>query len=463
MRIRTIGRRAKVPLRLRLTLAFALSMAAVLAGLGGFLHARLGAELLRGIDLELRSRAGVIATALDHAGPLPIDAGRNVIDPDEAFAQVLDSAGAIVDASRSVRPRPLLPPAQLRKVAGPTFFTERVPGVDDTARLLAVPATAGGHSVTIVVGANLGDRNEALGRLQILLVTGTLAALLLASVIGWLVAGAALRPVERIRSEAAAISRSSPEQRLTVPDTGDELARLADTLNQLLSRQQEALDREQRFVDEASHELRTPLAILKAELDLAMSRPRSHAELAAAVSTAAGETDRLVTLAERLLVLARSRPGRHPLQRETISLRRFLDDSITPFRSQAVAVSSVVTVDAPDEPVRIDPLRLRQAVHNLLDNALRHCEGTSVVVTGRRDRDEVRISVADGGAGFPSAMLDREPSAFGHPSVNGSDPLPHGAGLGLAIVRTVAEAHGGRVAVTNPPTGGARVDLVIPA
>lgn len=460
MPIRLARLRAKAPLRLRLTLAFALSMAAVLTGLGAFLHARLGTELLRGIDFELRSRAGVIATALDNTGPVPVDAGRDVLDPDEAFAQVLDSSGAIVDASESVRGRPLLSRAQLRQVSRATFFTQRVPAVDDLARLLAVPASAGGRPVIIVVGANLGDRRDALVRLRILLLTAIPAALLLASGIGWLVAGAALRPVERIRSEAATISRSSPEQRLTVPDTGDELARLADTLNQLLNRQQEALDREQRFVDEASHELRTPLAILKAELDLAISRPRSHAELSATVSTAAGETDRLVTLAERLLVLARSRPGRLPPRRETISLRQFLDDSVTPFASQAVAVSATITVDAPDEPVRIDPLRLRQAVHNLLDNALRHCAGAPVVVTGRRGQAEVSISVSDCGPGFPPAMLD---GASGRPSANGSGPPPHGAGLGLAIVRTVAEAHGGRVALTNPPTGGARVDLVIPA
>jgi len=411
-------------------------MAAVLTGLGAFLHARLGAELLKGIDLELRSRAGVISTAVNNTGPVPIDAGRNVLDPDEAFAQILTSSGAIVDASESVRATPLLSAAALRGVRRPTFFTERVPALNDDARLLAIPDTLGGRPVIIIVGANLGDRRDALLRLQLLLVIGIPTALLLASMIGWVVAGAALRPVERIRSEAAAISRSSPDQRLTVPGTRDELARLADTLNQLLGRQQEALDREQRFVDEASHELRTPLAILKAELDLAMSRPRSHAELAATVSTAAVETDRLVTLAERLLVLARSRPGRLPMRPEIISLREFLEASIAPFRAQAI------TVDAPDEAVRIDPLRMRQVVHNLLDNSLRHGAGGPVAVTAQCVQDGVCISVTDSGPGFPPAVID---------------------GLGLAIVRTVAEAHGGTIELTNLPTGGARVDVFIPA
>lgn len=453
--------RTTAPLRLRLTLAFALSMAAVLAGLGGFLHVRLGAELLRGIDLELRSRAGVITTALAEPGAPPVDAGRNVIDPDEAFAQVLDPAGRILDASASVRVQPLLPAARVRQLSAPAFSTRRVLGVDDPARLLAVPVTARGRTVVVVVGANLGDRHEALGRLLLLLATGIPAALLLASGAGWLVAGAALRPVEQLRREAAAISRSGPDRRLTVPTTGDELARLADTLNLLLGRQQEALEREQRFVDEASHELRTPLAVLKAELELAVSRPRSHAELTAAVAAATKETDRLVALAEELLVLARSRPGRLPLRRESVSLRRFLEDGAAPFRSRAAALSARITVEAPDEPVLVDPMRLRQAVHNLLDNALRYGEATPVVVTGEHRDGAVAITVADGGPGFPAPVLERAFEPFTRATANGSGSPEHGVGLGLAIVRAVAEAHGGTAEATNPTTGGARVALVI--
>ena len=269
--------------------------------------------------------------------------------------------------------------------------------------------------------------------------------------------------MDRLRREAAAISRSGPDRRLTVPATGDELARLADTLNLLLSGQQEALEREHRFVDEASHELRTPLAILKAELDLAVSRPRSHTELATTVRAATEETDRLVALAEELLVLARSRPGHLLLQRELVSLRRFLQDSAAPFRSPAAAASARISVDAPDEAVEVDQMRLRQAVHNLLDNALRYGEGTPVVVTGERREDGVAITVADGGPGFPAQVLQRAFEPFTRASPNGSDAPKHGAGLGLAIVRAVAEAHGGHAEASNPSTGGARVDIMIRA
>src|SRR5262249_40886297 len=158
---------------------------------------RLGSELLRGIDLELRSRAGSIAGALNEPGRPSIDNSGRVIDPDESFAQVVSPTGIVLDSSQSVRSHPLLPPGMLRDVTGPTFLTRHVPGVQDPARLLAVPESAHGRPVVVVVGANLGDRNEALNRLQLLLVLGMPTALLLASVVGWLVAGAALRPVEQ--------------------------------------------------------------------------------------------------------------------------------------------------------------------------------------------------------------------------------------------------------------------------
>jgi len=246
-----------------------------------------------------------------------------------------------------------------------------------------------------------------------------------------------------------------------VPDTGDELARLADTLNAMLGRLQEALEREQRFVDEASHELRTPLAVLKAELDLARARPRSPAELQATVETAAVETDRLVQLAEDLLVLARTRRGRLPLRRVSVSLRRLLVEAAAPFEARGRAVGTRITVVARDEQVRLDPLRIRQAMHNLLDNAIRHGSGSEpIVVSAQQEDGELRIAVEDGGPGFPPSLLDRAFEPFSRTSYS-ADGEP--SGLGLAIVRAVAEAHGGHATAANSRTGGARVTLVVKA
>ena len=437
-----------LPVRLRITLAFGLAMAVVLIGFAAFLYERVGSELLARVDVELRGRADVLQSAVAGHQPVPIAPSQSLIDPDEAFAQVLDANGNILDSSSAVAGAPMLPVGQVRAVERPTFVQRRVDGVDDPARLLAVPlATADGRQV-IVVGATLGDHHEALQRLLVQLLVGGPVALLLACGLGWVVAGAALRPVERLRREAAAITSSDQQHRVAVPPTGDELARLALTLNDMLARLEASMARERRFVDDASHELRTPLAVLKGELDLALSVPRSATELEAALRVACTETDRLVRLAEDLLVLARVRGGRMPLRREPVAVRKLLED---------VAAGLPVQVEATTEVVRLDPVRVRQAVGNVVDNALRHGAGP-IVVRGCLVGQVLRIEVDDRGPGFPEDLLVR---AF-EPFVCSGGP-DGGTGLGLAIVQAAVEAHGGTCAAQALLGGGARVTLLLPA
>src|SRR5206468_3203842 len=224
-----------------------------------------------------------------------------------------------------------------------------------------------------VVGATLGDRIESLSRLLQAFFIGGPIALALASLAGWLAAGAALRPVERMRRDADAISLAEPSRRLPVPQTGDELARLGITLNSMLDRIGESLQREQRFLDEASHELRTPLSVLRMELDLALARARTPEELQAALRNASAETDRLVRLAEDLLVLSRARDGSIPLHRRETSMGELLRQAAATTGTRAGAEGVTVAVDDPDGMTAIlDPARMRQAVDNLLDNAIRH-------------------------------------------------------------------------------------------
>jgi HAMP domain-containing protein len=146
--------------------------------------------------------------------------------------------------------------------------------------------------VWVVTGTSLQNRDDMLSQLLVLMLAGGPVTLAIASAAGWAMAGAALRPVERMSREADAISVSEPGRRLPIPAGQDEIARLGNTLNAMLGRLEAAFDRERRFVDDASHELRTPLAILKAELDLAQSRSRTNQELQAAVRSAAEEADR---------------------------------------------------------------------------------------------------------------------------------------------------------------------------
>ena len=285
----------RLPLRLRLVLAFSAGTLLVMAGFGAFLYMRLGHDLLAGVDMDLRARAQVIAgTVAARDTPFVRSQGR-LLDPDEAFAQVLSPSGRILDSSSGVAGHPMVSGSALPAGAGPKFLTTRVRGVDDPARLLLVPQKLTGRRVFVVVGATLGDRKDALARLLLELGIAGPIAVVLVSAAGWGLAGGALRPVERMRREAAAMSVSEPSRRLPVPDPRDELARLAVTLNDLLDRRQDALRR------------RRLLRALVADLPDLVGRAALHpillevkvAELAAVRSTPA-EVAALKALAREL-------------------------------------------------------------------------------------------------------------------------------------------------------------------
>ena len=450
----------RVPIRLRVTVAFAAGMAVVLAGLGAFLYLRVGSDLLDGVDMNLRSRAQVILAAVRAKDPGLVRASQGeLIDPDEAFAQVLDRRGRILDTSSGVASSPMLGTRILRSVSGPTFVTGHVRGVGDPARLLAVPTGGASSRGVVVVGATLGDRNDALARLLLELAIGGPIALLLVSFAGWLLAGAALRPVERMRREADAISLAEPSRRLPVPETRDELARLGATLNSMLDRLHRSVRREQRFLDEASHELRTPLAVLRMELDLALSRARTPEELHDALRSASRETDRLVRLAEDLLVLSRERDGSVPVHRQETSIADLLDQVAAGARPRMGSKGVGIDVECERGLTAVlDPARIRQALDDLVDNAIHHGgEGVQIRLRASREDGWVRLAVADTGPGYPEPVLGDEPGL----STSDGDGAPR-LGLGLAIVRAIAQAHGGALVVANRERGGAIATLQLP-
>lgn len=431
-------------------------MALVLVSLGAFVYLRVGDDLLNAVDLGLRSRAQVLVDAVAGQQATLVASEGDLIDVDEAFAQVLDRTNAIIEAASGVSDVPLLAPEAARTLTGPAFTTRQLPGFDDPVRLLAVPADAPASRL-VVVGATLGDRNDALERLLVAMVTVGPAALVVTTGAGWLLAGSALWPVERMRREAAAISASDPARRLATPDTGDELARLASTLNTLLDRLQQALERERRFVDDASHELRSPLATLRAEIDLALARERTRSELQAAMRSASEDVGALQRLADDLLVLARMRGGRVPVRPVEIPIRELLARSVKPVAERARAAGVTLTVGSSDGPVRVDPDRVQQALRNLIENAVQHTPpGGRIQITGTSTDGTVSFVVADSGPGFPEDLLERAFEPFAGGPVRGTDH--HSTGLGLAIVHAIAESHGGSVDAEND-ADGARVTL----
>jgi heavy metal sensor kinase len=441
---------SRLPIRLRLTLAFALAMAVVLAATGTFLYFRLGSSLDETLDETLQARAAELEPLVAD-NPSLLQGGA---PGDEAFAQVLDDEGRVVDATPQIGDQPLVT-GDTRSAAG-AFTTERtdVPGVEGRVRLLVTPLADGG---ILVVGASLEERDEALrGFLTELFIIGPVA-LLLASLLGYGIGTAALRPVEAMRKEAEAISAVEPGRRLPVPAARDEIARLSETLNEMLGRLERALERERSFVADASHELRTPLALLKAELELALRRPRTTAELEAAVRSAAGEADRLARLAEDLLVLARSDQATLELHRDSVRVREIMERIAERFAGHTDGRR--IEVNAPgDLRLHADAARIEQALGNLVDNAVRHGDGL-IRMTGARSNGFVELHVVDGGRGFPPDFVAH---AFERFTRADTARTAGGAGLGLAIVAVIAEAHGGEAHAVNREGAGADVWLSLP-
>jgi two-component system, OmpR family, sensor kinase len=309
-----------------------------------------------------------------------------------------------------------------------------------------------------VVGTSLAERDQAVSDLRKQLLVGGPFALLFASLIGYFVAGAALRPVEQMRSRADAISARDLSERLPVPRARDEISALGNTLNQLLGRIETVRTRERRFVADASHELRTPLALVRAEVELALESPHTEASLEAALRSVGEEADRLSQLAEDLLLLARVDEGVLTVRPETIGLDAVLSGIATRFERRARDAGRRIDVDQTRFVVDVDRPRLEQALGNLIENALRHGSGTIRVTTIERGA-RAEIHVTDEGAGFPNHFYERAFERFSRADEARSGP---GAGLGLAIVRTVAEAHHGEAGAANREAGGADVWLSVP-
>jgi len=453
----------RLPIRARLTLTFAVLMIAVLAITGAFVYHAFAAQLDYTIDGRLVSLAKeLVGDIADGDSSVLDDFGGG--DSEGFFAQVLNGDGSI-NEKQDTAPDPLLAPPDLKEGAQGKLFERPIrdeTGSDARPVRLAVEPAPGGRFV--IVGTSLEGRHATLHQLAMLLwLTGPILAVV-ASGFAWLLAGGALRPVENLRRQTALITEGDLARRLPVPDTGDEIATLATTLNDMLARLEEAFERERRFVDDASHELRTPLGVLKTELDLALRRSRTKEELEAALRSASEESERLNRLAEDLLMLARADRGKLPLKRESVDADSLLRNTAARFEAKAREQGVSLEVTAPPGlTIDVDVMRMQQAVGNLIVNALAHTpRGGRICVAARLDgARELVLAVADSGAGFPQAFIKDAFVPFTRAD-SARSRRDGGTGLGLAIVKGVADAHGGSASAMNGPNGGAVVTLRVP-
>jgi signal transduction histidine kinase len=414
----------RLPVRWRLTLAFTLVMAVVLAATGLFVYERQETALGGAIDRALRARADDVAALAQQSESGLREARPGTSGRRPEVAQLIDESGHVLDRTPGASARPLLSPREIAAArSGQSVTTQVTVAGDEPVRLLAEPVAAQGQRMLVVVGQSLEERDRALSQLGDVLLVGGPAALLLASLAGYLLTGAALRPV-----------------------------------HEMVQRVRASVVRERTFFSDASHELRSPLAMLRTELELIGRERPSGPALQRAVGSAIEETDRLTRLADDLLLLARADDHQLALRRGATSAAELLHEAADRARRHAAAAGVHITVDGtPDARLDVDRDRIAQALDNLLANAVRHADA-EVELSARSSDGHVELHVTDDGAGFPPEFLPRAWERFARADAARTDD---GVGLGLAIVRAIATAHGGRADAVNRTGGGADVWIAL--
>jgi signal transduction histidine kinase len=432
-------RLAASSLRLRLTLLATLIVAATVALSVAVLAATLASSVRSNLTASLRSYATSLAgTSGTWPQPLPPAPGG---DPG-AWAQVVDPAGNVIAATANITGLPALyaQPAKggtpARTSAAPSWTAEDP---------IVVSAPAGTPGTIVYAGSSAHLLGVVTADLQGHLLIVLPFVLVAGAAIAWLLLGRALRPVERIRAEAAAITATDLHRRIPEPASDDEIARLARTLNDMLTRLDGSARAQRRFIADASHELRTPLTAMRTSLEVGLAHPE-HAPWPQLAGRAVAETARLQRLVDALLLHARADAGTligSPQAIDVADLTRAVTDAVTPARIPVAVAADAATI------VSGDADQLTRLIRNLLDNAIRYAD-SRVDVTVCTDGPYALVRVADDGPGVPLADRERIFERFVRlDTARTRTTQPSGAGLGLSIARDIAIAHRGTLTMTG--------------
>jgi signal transduction histidine kinase len=315
-----------------------------------------------------------------------------------------------------------------------------------------------GQSLRVVATSPLADMQRSVRELSGLLWFGIPVLVVLVGALAWVLVGRALKPVESMRREVEEISHSTLHRRVPEPASGDEVARLAHTMNAMLDRLEGAAERQRQFVSDASHELKSPLTTIRSTVEVT-SRHGDGDDWRGARATVLSEVDRMDDMVTDLLHLARlDETGGSPSTRVDVDLDDLVAAEVTRLRGLGVAVDDSGVGAA---RVHGDRGALARLVRNLADNAGRHARST-VAFAVRSGPGGAVVQVDDDGPGVPAADRERVFERFTRLD-EGRTRGAGGAGLGLALVRAVAAAHGGTVRVLDAPLGGARFEVRLPA
>jgi heavy metal sensor kinase len=463
---------ARLPISLRLALVHGLIMGMLLPLVGIGVYNMVKRDLLKSVDAALLAsaesmRASKTSEGLSNGGLDDFLAnflgGRDV----NAYARIVDLSGNI--KRRSTRDDVSLPvtkTAMARAEQGlPTFETWERP---DKApfRQLTMPVMLGGvfSSTLVQVGAPLDATWATLNQIQSVFFFMFPLMLALSMVVGYIMARRSLAPVDVMRRAADQLSATDLSHRIEVPNVRDELHDLAETFNRMLSRLEDAFERQRRFSSDVSHELRTPLTAIRGEAELALRRERTAGEYRQALETIQRESKSMGTTVEDLLLLARAETGALPATKASVDTLEFLRgaaDRVDPMARGKHVQVQIDTSRAPEKFLAAENY-LALALGNILSNAVKHSpeRGIVTLTCGRSGKSGLIFSVADQGEGIPSKLLEKIFDPF-YRVDSARNRVAGGVGIGLSLARAMARLHGGDVRAESRPGRGSLFHLTI--
>jgi heavy metal sensor kinase len=420
-------------------------------------------------DNVLVTQAQTLATGIqDNNGQITFD-GSDI--PAETQSGVAVDAAVISGSAVVARtPNPGLPDATLVSLAkraiaaGGPVWADVVDSANVPRRAYAAPlATTSNQLEALVVSRSVKEMIDAQRETLVILIAASLALLVIGGVLAYWLAGRALKPVRTIAGLARSISEHDLHRRLDVKAPQDELGDLVDTFNSMLARLDAAFTSMSTFTANASHELRAPLALMRSELDGALSRSRSRDEYERVLESLRGEVEHLARLSDQLLILARADAGALVPANEPIDVADFLHETAARWEDVAQRSGTRLEVGAPGSgQMKADPALLRRVLDNLIENAVRHtAPGTDVSLRGYPANGGWTVEVADHGPGVAPAHRDRLFTRFARAD-SARSPEDGGAGLGLALSAAIAQAHGGTLELVDAEGQGAVFRLHVP-
>jgi heavy metal sensor kinase len=466
-------------IRVRLTLWYAALLTVTIVALSTFLVLQLRSDLREALEDDARSSTLELGRVMaeDAADPEAAANGsdglddfdeeaREILGPSGAAAQLLDEDGRVVGRYGAVTVgAPLVTREDTRAAwnAPPyTFITSRGEQQQHYLVRVTMIPTADGPRL-LALAESMQPVEDAVARVVLLLLVAGPAAVLVTSLAAYWLARKALRPVERMTSDAKDIGIDRLHERVAVPAIADETRDLALTLNAMLDRIQTGVTEKHQLIADASHELRTPLAVMRTELDVSLRRDELSGPARSALLSVREEVDRMTRIVDNLLTLAQADEGRLELLTAPVRICQVAEEAVASVAAMADAraVSLVAGGDASE--CLADAQRLRLAVTNLLENAIDFSPAGGVVRVNCWERgNEVGITVSDDGPGIPAEDLERLFDRFYRVDHARGRDLG-GSGLGLAICRELAHAHGGRVWVESELGAGSSFSLALPA